>query len=117
MPVAYVQLKPGATVTEQELLEHAALTISERAAIPKRIKISSSLPTTAVGKLFKPALVEREIEETVRRGGPGRGGGHIRHGRSRSQRWPEGDRQGCRRRQEDESGSRPVRFPVRRKSG
>jgi len=66
MPVAYVQLKPGATVTEQELLEHAALTIPERAAIPKRIKISSSLPTTAVGKLFKPALVEREIEETVR---------------------------------------------------
>ena len=42
------------------------LTISERAAIPKRIRISSSLPTTAVGKLFKPALVEREIEETVR---------------------------------------------------
>ena len=24
------------------------------------------MPTTAVGKLFKPALVEREIEETVR---------------------------------------------------
>jgi fatty-acyl-CoA synthase len=66
MPVAYVQPKPGATVTEQELLEHAALTIPERAAIPKRIKISSSLPVTAVGKLFKPALVEREIEETVR---------------------------------------------------
>ena len=66
MPVAYVQPKPGATVTEQELLEHAARTIPERAAIPKRIKISSSLPTTAVGKLFKPALVEREIEETVR---------------------------------------------------
>jgi fatty-acyl-CoA synthase len=65
VPVAYVQLKPGATVTEQELLEHAALVIPERAAIPKRIKISSSLPTTAVGKLFKPALVEREIEETV----------------------------------------------------
>jgi fatty-acyl-CoA synthase len=66
MPVAYVQLKPGATVTELELLEHAARTIPERAAIPKRIRISSSLPTTTVGKLFKPALVEREIEETVR---------------------------------------------------
>ena len=66
MPVAYVQPKPGATVTEQELLEHAALTIPERAAIPKRIKISPSLPVTAVGKLFKPALVDREIEETVR---------------------------------------------------
>ena len=34
MPVAYVQLEPGATVTEQELLEHAAMTIPERAAIP-----------------------------------------------------------------------------------
>ncbi len=66
LPVAYVQLKPGAKVTEQELLEHAALNIPERAAIPKRIKISPSLPVTAVGKLFKPALVEREIEETVR---------------------------------------------------
>ena len=66
MPVAYVQPKPGATVTEQELLEHAALTIPERAAIPKRIRISWLLPTTAVGKLFKPALVDREIEETIR---------------------------------------------------
>ena len=43
-----------------------ALTIPERAAVPKRIKISASLPVTAVGKLFKPALVDREIEETVR---------------------------------------------------
>ncbi len=64
--VAYVQLKPGTAVTEAELLEHAGRTIPEKAAIPKRIKISSSLPTTAVGKLFKPALVEREIEETIR---------------------------------------------------
>jgi fatty-acyl-CoA synthase len=66
LPVAYVQLKPGTAVTEAELMEHAARTIAERAAIPKRIKISSSLPTTAVGKLFKPALVELEIEETIR---------------------------------------------------
>jgi len=66
LPVAYVQLEPGTAVTEAELIEHAGRTIAERAAIPKRIKISSSLPTTAVGKLFKPALVEREIEETIR---------------------------------------------------
>ena len=66
LPVAYVQLKPGTAVTEAELIEHAGRTIAERAAIPKRIKISSSLPTTAVGKLFKPALVELEIEETIR---------------------------------------------------
>src|SRR5271165_418502 len=66
LPVAYVQLKAGATVTEAELLEHAARSIPEKAAIPKRVKISSLLPTTAVGKLFKPALVEREIEEAIR---------------------------------------------------
>ena len=66
LPVAYVQPKPGFAVTEAELMEHAARTIAERAAIPKRIKISSSLPVTAVGKLFKPALVELEIEETIR---------------------------------------------------
>jgi fatty-acyl-CoA synthase len=66
LPVAYVQPKPGFSVTEAELLQHAARTIPEKAAIPKRIRISLSLPTTAVGKLFKPALVEREIEETIR---------------------------------------------------
>jgi fatty-acyl-CoA synthase len=66
LPVAYVQLKPGVAVTEAELTEHAARTIPENAATPKRVKIWSSLPTTAVGKLFKPALVEREIEETIR---------------------------------------------------
>jgi fatty-acyl-CoA synthase len=66
LPLAYVQPKPGATITEQELLDYAAKTIPEKAAIPKRIRISPTLPTTAVGKLFKPALVEREIEETIR---------------------------------------------------
>ena len=66
LPVAYVQLKAGATVSEAELLEHAARSIPEKAAIPKRVRISPSLPTTAVGKLFKPALIEREIEETIR---------------------------------------------------
>jgi fatty-acyl-CoA synthase len=66
LPVAYVQVKPGAVVTETELLEHAARSIPEKAAIPKRVRIAPSLPTTAVGKLLKPALVKREIEETVR---------------------------------------------------
>jgi fatty-acyl-CoA synthase len=66
LPVAYVQLKPGLAVTEAELVEHAARTIPEKAAVPKRVKFSSSLPTTAVGKLLKPALIEHEIEETIR---------------------------------------------------
>ncbi len=66
VPVAYVQLGPGASVTEEALLEFAAKLIPERAAIPKRIKISSSLPMTAVGKIFKPALHELEVAAAIR---------------------------------------------------
>jgi fatty-acyl-CoA synthase len=66
MPVAYVQLRPGASVTEEALLEFATGLIPERAAIPKRVKISSSLPMTAVGKIFKPALQELEVEAAIR---------------------------------------------------
>jgi acyl-CoA synthetase (AMP-forming)/AMP-acid ligase II len=37
LPVAYVQLKPNATATVQELMAFAAGTIPERAAIPKHM--------------------------------------------------------------------------------
>lgn len=56
LPVAYVQLKPGSQVSEDELLEHAAGQIPERAAIPKNVWIIDNIPLTAVGKTFKPAL-------------------------------------------------------------
>lgn len=67
IPVAYVELRHGSNVPEEELLQFAATNISERAAVPKRVYILGALPTTAVGKLFKPALVLAEIERTVRR--------------------------------------------------
>jgi fatty-acyl-CoA synthase len=63
--VAYVQLKPGATTREDELLSFAQAHIGERAAVPKRIQVIADLPTTAVGKIFKPALVSREIEDEL----------------------------------------------------
>jgi fatty-acyl-CoA synthase len=66
IPVVYVQLQPGAVVSEQEVLEFAARNIPERAAIPKHVKISPSLPMTAVGKIFKPALQQLEIEMAIR---------------------------------------------------
>jgi fatty-acyl-CoA synthase len=66
MPVAYVQLKPNSSTTEDELLDFAATHISERAAVPKHIHIIATLPTTAVGKIFKPALTLMEIESVVR---------------------------------------------------
>ncbi|MPQ69623.1 MULTISPECIES: acyl-CoA synthetase [unclassified Pseudomonas] len=65
VPVAYVQLKPGQFCGAEELLAFANLSISERAAIPKRIEILEALPLTAVGKIFKPALQQREIASTV----------------------------------------------------
>jgi fatty-acyl-CoA synthase len=66
LPVAYVQLKPNATATVQELMAFAAGTIPERAAIPKHISILPRLPTTAVGKTFKPTLHKLELEAVVR---------------------------------------------------
>jgi fatty-acyl-CoA synthase len=66
LPVAYVQLKPGARATEQELITFAADAIPERAAIPKHISILRALPTTAVGKIFKPTLHKLEVEAVVR---------------------------------------------------
>ncbi|NOY55696.1 MAG: acyl-CoA synthetase [Actinobacteria bacterium] len=61
MPVAYVQLKPGVEVTVDDLLEFARDHIGERAAVPKQIRIVDTIPLTAVGKIFKPELVRREI--------------------------------------------------------
>jgi fatty-acyl-CoA synthase len=56
LPVCYVALRPGATATEVELLEHAKRTIGERPAWPKRIHIVEAIPLTTVGKIYKPQL-------------------------------------------------------------
>ena len=65
-PVLYVQLKAGATASETELLEYARAHIPERAAHPKSVKILQTMPVTAVGKIFKPALSMMEIADVVR---------------------------------------------------
>lgn len=65
LPVAYVQLKPGANATDQELLSFAKEQIGERAAIPKFIRILTALPLTGVGKIFKPELRQREIVDAL----------------------------------------------------
>ncbi|MBB5457838.1 acyl-CoA synthetase [Paraburkholderia sp. Cpub6] len=65
LPIAYVQLKPGATATEDELAEFVRLEIGERAALPKRIRILDAMPLTGVGKIFKPALKQRETVDAL----------------------------------------------------
>jgi fatty-acyl-CoA synthase len=63
VPVAYVQLKPGATVSAEALAEFAQARIAERAARPRFVRVIDMMPLTAVGKVFKPAL--RELEAAI----------------------------------------------------
>jgi fatty-acyl-CoA synthase len=65
LPVAYVQLRPGASATEAELLAFLKTAIGERAALPRQVHIIETMPLTAVGKIFKPALKELEIKEAL----------------------------------------------------
>jgi fatty-acyl-CoA synthase len=65
LPVVYVQLKPGASATSEELMKFAAENVGERAAVPKAVHIVESLPLTAVGKIFKPELIWRETETVL----------------------------------------------------
>jgi fatty-acyl-CoA synthase len=56
IPVVYVQLKPGATATPDELKEFARERIPERAANPADLFLIDVMPLTGVGKIYKPAL-------------------------------------------------------------
>lgn len=56
VPVAYVQLKEGASSTPEEILAYAKSHIGEKAAVPKEIVVLDRVPLTPVGKIFKPAL-------------------------------------------------------------
>lgn len=64
LPVAYVQLKPDAEISSDELIAFAQENIHERAAVPKEIIVIDAMPLTAVGKIFKPDL-RNAITETV----------------------------------------------------
>jgi fatty-acyl-CoA synthase len=67
LPVCYVALRPGASVSEDELHAHAQRTIGERPAWPKRIHIIDSIPLTSVGKIYKPQLRCDAAARLVRR--------------------------------------------------
>lgn len=66
VPVVYVELKPGATATPDELMAFAQKEIGERAAQPKEVRILEAIPLTAVGKVYKPALYHEQVEEVLR---------------------------------------------------
>ncbi|MBM3622630.1 MAG: acyl-CoA synthetase [Alphaproteobacteria bacterium] len=56
VPMVYVQLRPGATATSEELREFCRKEIPERAAVPVQVVPIPVMPVTGVGKIFKPAL-------------------------------------------------------------
>jgi fatty-acyl-CoA synthase len=66
MPVAFVTLKPGSTLTEAELSDFANKLIPERPAYPKRIDFLGVIPLTAIGKIYKPALKIMAIERVIK---------------------------------------------------
>jgi fatty-acyl-CoA synthase len=69
VPVAYVALAAGATVTQEELLAWAAGHVTERAGVPKTVTLLDRLPVTDVGKLYKLALradaARRAVTDTL----------------------------------------------------
>jgi fatty-acyl-CoA synthase len=65
LPVAYVQLRSGNSVSESDLMEFAQKHIPERAAHPKAIHIIEQMPLTTIGKIFKPDLKYREIRSAI----------------------------------------------------
>jgi fatty-acyl-CoA synthase len=56
VPVAYVTVRAGASVTADELAAFAAREVPEQAAAPKEVVVLDALPVTAVGKPYKVAL-------------------------------------------------------------
>ena len=67
LPVAYVQLQPGSTLTIEEILAHLQQSVGERAAVPAQVFIVDEMPLTTVGKIFKPALKWQAIEQVYRK--------------------------------------------------
>ena len=66
LPVAYAVLADGVEVSETELLAYAASHVEEAPARPKRITILPALPTTNVGKVYKPELRRLAAEDAVK---------------------------------------------------
>lgn len=65
VPILFVVPSPDRTIDLARLEEHLERNVSEPPARPKRIVLLESLPVTAVGKIFKPALRDLAVREKV----------------------------------------------------
>lgn len=66
VPVAYIQPRAGAQVDIDELARFARDRVAERPAWPRSIRLVESMPSTTVGKIYKPELRRREAVAAVR---------------------------------------------------
>ncbi|NYT70196.1 AMP-binding protein [Pusillimonas noertemannii] len=66
LPVVFVTLKSEAACDAPQLLAKATPRIHERPAVPKQVHILKAMPTTPVGKIFKPALRRMAALNVVR---------------------------------------------------
>lgn len=66
IPVVFVSLRDGAHAEESELLSFALQNVEEGPARPRAVKILDTLPTTTVGKIFKPELRQHAAIDVVR---------------------------------------------------
>ncbi len=66
VPILFVVSSPDHAIDLQQLQDHVERNINESPAKPKRVVVLDSLPVTAVGKIFKPALRDLAVREKVR---------------------------------------------------
>jgi long-chain acyl-CoA synthetase len=59
---AWIVLKPGQTVTEQELIDHCHDKLADY-EIPRRFGFIDELPKTASGKTLRRDLIQREMQD------------------------------------------------------
>jgi fatty-acyl-CoA synthase len=66
VPVAFVTIAAGSTLTTDELEAWATDHVPERAAAPKHVEIVDEIPVTSIGKPYKPELRRRAAERAAR---------------------------------------------------
>ena len=66
VPILFVVAAPNQTIDVAQLQDHLERKVNEPPARPRRVVLLDSLPVTAVGKIFKPALRDLAVKEKVR---------------------------------------------------
>lgn len=66
VPVVFVAPQPGQALDVDELMDFIALRIHEPPAKPRRVFVIEQIPTTAVGKVFKPQLRQLATRHKLR---------------------------------------------------